>query len=238
LPDKPADTLELEPFRLPADDEHVAVVGRNGSGKTMLGAFLLAMQDLKHKTWLVLDYKGEEIFGALRNAKSIGFNDVPQEPGVYILSSRPDLVDQTERWLWRVWDHSHVGLLVDEAYMLPQFERGAYQAILTQGRSRRIPTITLTQRPVRITPFAFSEASHVAVFDLNAKADRKTVEDRTGEGFMTWRPPEFPGERLPKFHSRWYAVKSDSRYVIRPVPEATEIIKRIDAQLPPKRRWL
>jgi DNA helicase HerA-like ATPase len=227
-----------EPFRLPADDEHTAVVGRNGSGKTMLGAFLLAMQDLSAKTWLVLDYKGEEIFHALANARHIGFGDVPDEPGLFVLSSRPDLEERTENWLWRIWEHERVGLFIDEGYMLPQFQKGAFQAILTQGRSKRIPVITLTQRPVRVSPFAFSEASHVAVFDLNAKADRKTVEDRTGEGFMSWRPPAFPDDRLPRFHSRWYAVKSDSRYVVKPVPEAKEIIKRIDSQLKPRRTWL
>lgn len=228
----------VEPFKLPADDEHAAVVGRNGSGKTMLGAFLLSMQDLKSKTWLVLDYKGEEIFQSLANVRHIGFSDVPDEPGLYVLSSRPDLETATENWLWRIWDHERVGLFVDEGYMLPQLQKGAFQAILTQGRSKRIPVVTLTQRPVRVSPFAFSEASHVAVFDLNAKADRKTVEDRTGEGFMTWRPPEFPQERLPRFHARWYAVKSDTRYIIKPVPEAKEIIKRIDGQLKPKRTWL
>jgi hypothetical protein len=227
-----------EPFRLPAQDEHIAVVGRNGSGKTMLGAFLLAMQDLTKQTWLILDYKGEEIFHGLERARHIGFSDVPDEPGVYVLSSRPDLEEATERWLWRIWEHERVGLLVDEAYMLPNMVKGAYQAILTQGRSKRIPVITLTQRPVRVSPFAFSEASHVAVFDLNSKADRKTVEDRTGEGFMTWRPPGFTDERLPRFHSRWYSVKSDSRYIVRPVPVAKEIVRRIDAQLPPKRTWL
>lgn len=228
----------VEPFKLPAEDEHVAVVGRNGSGKTQLGAFLLAMQDLGNRTWLVLDYKGEEIFQALERVRYIGFSDVPSEPGLYVLPSRPDLEERTEAWLWRIWDKTHVGLFIDEAYMLPNYLKGAFQAILTQGRSRRIPVITLTQRPVRVTPFAFSEASHVAVFDLNAKADRKTIEDRTGEGFMTWRPAEFPEERLPKFHSRWYAVKSDSRYVVRPVPDAREIVKRIDSQLRPKRTWL
>jgi len=204
----------------------------------MLGAFLLALQDLTNKTWLVIDYKGEEIFAALERARKIGFSDVPDEPGLYILPSRPDLEDQTENWLWRVWSHENVGLFVDEGYMLPNIQKGAFQGILTQGRSKRIPVITLTQRPVRVSPFAFSEASHVAVFDLNAKADRKTIEDRTGEGFMSWRPAEYPDEKLPRFHSRWYSVKSDSKYVIKPVPEANEIVKRIDAKLRPKRTWL
>lgn len=224
-------------FTLPRDDEHTAVVGRNGSGKTMMGAFLLSKQDLVNKTWLVIDYKGEEIFAALQNTRSISFRDVPDEPGVHILQSRPDLEADTENWLWRIWEHENVGLFVDEGYMLPNFPRGAFQAILTQGRSKRIPVITLSQRPVRVSPFAFSEASHVAVFDLNAKHDRKTIEDRTGEGFMDWLPSEF-GDGLPRFHSRWYAVKTNSKYVVKPVPDAKSIIKAIDAQLKPRRKWL
>lgn len=230
---------DTDAFHLPRDDEHTAIVGRNGTGKTMMGAFLLAMQDLTKKTWIILDYKGEEIFAALERARAITFNEVPDEPGVFILKSRPDLKTQTENWLWRVWEHEKVGLMVDEGYMLPGFmtQNGAFDALLTQGRSKRIPVITLSQRPVRVTSFAFSEASHVAVFDLNAKADRKTVEDRTGEGFMSWLPPEF-ANGLPRYHARWYGVKSNSKFIVRPVPEAKEIVKRIDAQLKPKRTWL
>jgi DNA helicase HerA-like ATPase len=228
----------MEKFSLPRDDEHTTVVGRNGTGKTLLGAFLLAKRNLSATTQLIVDYKGEEIFAALDRAREIGFRDVPAEPGVYILRSRPDLTTQTEDWLWRVWDREHIGLMVDEAYMLPNPPQGgAFQGILTQGRSKRIPVITLTQRPVRVSPFAFSEASHVAVFDLNAKRDRQTVEDRTGEGFMSWLPSQFP-KGLPKFHSRWYAVKTDGRYVIKPVPAPKKIVELIDSQLKPKRRWL
>jgi hypothetical protein len=229
---------KIEPFSLPRDDEHTTVVGRNGTGKTLLGAFLVARRDLANTTQLVVDYKGEEVFAGISKARTIDFNTVPDEPGLFILKSRPDLVAQTERWLWRVWEHEHVGLFIDEGYMLPNPPQGgAFQGILTQGRSKRIPVITLTQRPVRVSTFAFSEASHVAVFDLNAKRDRQTVEDRTGEGFMSWLPSEFSGG-LPKWHSRWYGVKTNSRYIIRPVPEPRKIIAMIDDQLTPLRRWL
>src|ERR1700687_1269348 len=209
-----------EAFYLPTNDEHTAVVGRNGSGKTMLGAFLLSTKNLQKEIWIVLDYKGEEIFAALEKARHIKFADVPDEPGLYILSSRPDLEQETEDWLWKIWEREKIGVYVDEGYMLPEFTKGAYQGILTQGRSKRIPTITLTQRPVKISPFVFSEASHVAVFDLNAKRDRQTVEDRTGEGFMSWLPSEYAEAGLPRFHSRWYAVKHDGKYVVKPVPKA------------------
>jgi hypothetical protein len=229
---------ETEKFYLPRDDEHTTIVGRNGTGKTLLGAFVLARRDLANTTQLIVDYKGEEVFAALSRARAIGFRDVPHEPGVYILKAAPHLNNQVEDWLYRVWESSHVGLFIDEGYMLPNPPQGgAFQAILTQGRSKRIPVITLTQRPVRVSTFAFSEASHVGVFDLNAKRDRQTVEDRTGEGFMSWLPPQFP-EGLPKWHARWYAIKTDGRYIVSPVPEPRKIVAMIDEQLVPKRRWL
>jgi Type IV secretion-system coupling protein DNA-binding domain len=226
------------PFYLPRNDEHTAVVGRNGTGKTALGAYLLATKNLAKETWIVLDYKGEEIFAALTKARSITLNDVPQEPGLFIISLRPDLEDETEEWLWKIWGHNNIGVYVDEGYMLPNIDKGAYQALLTQGRSKRNPTITLTQRPVKISPFVFSEASHVVVFDLNAKHDRKTVEDRTGEGFMSWLPSEYALTGLPRYHARWYGVKTDSRWIATPVPEPKKIVKLLDDQLKPVRRFL
>lgn len=226
-------------FTFPADDEHTTVVGRNGSGKSQAGFWLLANRDLQHGLPVyVVDYKREILFQSLQNAKRIGFRDTPDEPGLYILESRPDWEEDTEDWMWRVWAKENAALFVDEGYMLPQIPRGAFQAILTQGRSKRIPVTTLTQRPVRVSPFAFSEASHIAVFDLNRKKDWQTIEEMTPEGFSTWTPPEFNGE-LPPYHARWHAVKRKASFVLRPVPSAEELVAHVDAQLEPKaqRRW-
>lgn len=230
-------TTPVPEFELPRDDEHTAVVGRNGSGKSQLGFWLLSKRDLKHETVYVVDYKREILFQSLQNAKRIGFRDTPDEPGLFILETRPDQEQATEDWLWRVWSKENAGLFVDEGYLLPQMNRGAFQAILTQGRSKRIPVITLTQRPVRVSPFAFSEASHIAVFDLNRKKDWQTIEEMTPEGFSTWLPAEFSGE-LPPYHARWHAVKKKASWVIRPVPDAGEIIADIDRQLERETRWI
>jgi hypothetical protein len=228
---------KLDGFRLPDRDEHTAIVGRNGSGKTQLGAWLLSKKDLKSTPWVIMDFKGEDIFNRLERTRDIGFKEVPHHPGLYILRSAPHLQEDTEAWLWQLWEKENAGLLVDEGYMLPQIDRGAYQAVLTQGRSKNIPVMTLTQRPVRVSPFAFSEASHIVVFDLNQKRDRRTVEDMTGDDFTTWLPREFSGG-LPPYHARWYSVKNGKRFIMRPVPDSDAIVHTIDAQLPEKKRWV
>ena len=228
-------------FSLPRDDEHVAICGQNGSGKSQCGAWLLSKRDLREETWIVTDYKGEELFNSLANIREIDFNEIPDKPGLYILRTRPDLEDATERFLWKLWSTGHAGLFVDEGYMLPRGERGAFQAILTQGRSLRIPVMTLTQRPVKVSPFAFSEASHVIVFDLSRKKDRDTIDDNTRDGFSEWSPPGLTVDNagdLPRFYARWWQKKKKTAYVLKPVPDAETIVADIDRQLEVKRRWL
>lgn len=179
----------------------------------------------------MVDYKGEELLNDITRAREIGFDETPDQPGLYVLHSRPDLEDETEQWLWKVWSQEGAGLYIDEAYMLPEIRAGAYQGILTQGRSKRIPVITLSQRPVRVSRFAFSEASHLIVFDLNDRRDRKTIEEITPPGFMD------DARSLPKFHSRWYSVKANRHWTLKPVPDAKAIVADIESQLEPKRRW-
>lgn len=224
-------------FRLPRRDEHTAVVGRNGSGKTQFGAAMLSKKDLQKETWVIVDYKGDEILNGIERAREIDFNTVPKHPGLYILHSRPDYEEETESFFHKVWAQEDCGLYIDEGYMLPKGT--AYRNILTQGRSKRIPTITLSQRPIEIDRFVFSEASHVVFFHLNDNRDIKTVREFTPPGFIEWIPPEFGKiTRLPDFHPRWYNIKNDLRFVVKPAPSADEIIAAIDKQLEPKRRWL
>ena len=223
-------------FRWPRNDEHAAIVGRNGTGKSQFGAYVLSKRDLKNNINIIIDYKGEELFSKLERAREIGLNEQPDKPGLYILKSSPHLNEETEAWLWGTWEREHRGLFIDEGYMLP--DDGAFRAILTQGRSKRIPVITLSQRPVEISRFVFSEASHVALFHLNDERDEKTVRAFTPKGFVEWLPPEYEKDgRLPKYNARWYSIKDDEKFILSPVPEADEIIDAIDSQLEPLHRW-
>lgn len=224
----------MNDFYWPRDDEHVAVVGRNGTGKSQLGFFLLALRDHKKRITIALDYKREELFRKLKNVRDLAPTAaLPKEPGLYVVRAIPEIDDENvDNLLWRILDRERMGLFADEGYMLPNDGKSRpFKAILTQGRSKRIPVITLSQRPVGVTPFAFTEAAHLIGFHLNDKDDRKVIERRAGADF-------FSGiENLPAFHSKWYSVKKNRSFVIAPVPPADEIAASIDAQLVPVRRW-
>jgi hypothetical protein len=136
-----------------------------------------------------------------------------------------------EAWLWGVHAREHVGLYVDEGYMLPDpHGGGALQAILTQGRSKHIPLTILTQRPVWVSRFAISEADFYTVFHLNSVRDRKVVGD--------FLPPGSLNGDMPRFHSRWYDVAEHRLLSVKPVPEAEEIVSRLTDRLKPRRRTI
>lgn len=222
-------------FELPREDEHVTIVGRNGTGKTQAGLHWLSQRSLASKPWFVLDYKREEMLNGIARARYIGFKETPSQPGLYILQSGPDadLQDATEDWLRRIWqkmiDSGPSGVFIDEGYMLPP-RSAAFSALLTQGRSKQNPVMTLSQRPVRVDRTAISEASHVIAFDLNDKRDHKSLEETVPNGMM--------GIEVPPFHSRWYSVKKNKIWIVKPVPEAGEIMEAINDQLPPLKRWM
>lgn len=212
----------------PKPTERVAIVGRTGSGKTQMGAFLISVAPLTHMPYVIIDYKGDELLNSIERTREIGFNEVPKKPGLYILRSRPDMETETESFLLRLWDEGNTGLYVDEAYMLPN--KAGLQAILTQGRSLRIPAIILSQRPVEVSRFVFSEADHIAAFHLNDDQDIKTLRGRM--------PKNAFDSRLPDFHSWWYSVKSDTLAVMKPVPDADTIREAIESKLPKRFRFL
>jgi hypothetical protein len=229
-------------FRLPRNDEHTTIVGKNGSGKTQFGAWLLSMRNLKNERWIIYDSKGDELLNSLENTRELGFHEQPTKPGLYVVHTRPDLQDDWEQSLWRVYHAENTGVYLDEGYMVPDGGTTgngptAYRTLLTQGRSKRIPIITLTQRPVDVSRFAFSEAGHIVLFSLNDDRDLKRVSEFTARDFTDWVPPEM-GDKLPKYHARWYNKNDDARFIVRPVPDAETIREAIDSQLEPRRRML
>jgi hypothetical protein len=101
----------------------------------------------------------------------------------------------------------------------------AFDAILTQGRSKRIPVIVLSQRPVWLSRFVFSEASYFQVFWLNDFRDRQTVQS-----FI----PADTENRLPDFNSLWYDVGRDRVSRMLPVPARTTILETFRERMRPK----
>lgn len=215
-------------FRLPNLTQRTAVIGRTGSGKTRFGMWLLSEADFDKQPFVMIDYKGDDLIAGVDRVREIGLNEIPKHPGLYTIKPLPSENDAVENWLWRIWSKERVGLYVDEGYALP--DKGAFQAILTQGRSKRLPVICLTQRPSWISRFVFSEADFYAVFHLNDHRDKLTVQAFTPKERMDLK------NRLPDYHSYWYDVGRDNVFQINPVPDDAVILQRIEDKLKPKQR--
>jgi hypothetical protein len=206
-----------EGFRLPGPRDRIAVLGRTGSGKTHFGVWLLSQANWPQRPWLIIDFKHDDFLRQLTTTE-LGLTErLPRQPGLYIVHPRPDQLEDVEGMLWRVWRRERTGLYADEGYLLP--ERGALQALLTQGRSKQIPVIMLSQRPVKVSRFVFSEADFFSVFHLNDKRDKDTV--RSFAPVDLQRP-------LPRHHSHYYDVAEDRLYRMQPAPPRGAILDIFD----------
>lgn len=219
-----------EAFQIPGINDRVALIGSTGSGKTQAGSWILRHSPLDRIPYVVLDYKHDRLFSSIDRIREIGLNEVPRQPGLYVIRPVPEADDdEVNRWLLDVLARTRIGLLFDESYMLPSSGIGV-KAILTQGRAKHIPIIAHTQRPLWVSKFILSEASHFAVFRLTDREDRRVTK--------RYVPQDVVNIRLPKFHSHWYSVGDDYAATLGPVPPASEIIEAINSRLEPKRRWL
>lgn len=218
----------MSEFEFPKQDQHTAVIGRNGSGKTQLGAWLLSESDLEQRPHVIMDFKRDELVNAIPHLKELKHDEVPKEPGVYISHFMPNQEAEMNQLLWNMWARENVHLHVDEVYMIGR-DNEAFNAIMMQGRSKRVTVTALSQRPTMCSRYIFSEASHYSVFHMNDKRDVKTIE-----GFC---PIDFE-EILPEYHSHWYDVKRNKKFKLTPVPDAANILGRFDERLKPKRRFI
>lgn len=220
----------MKKFRWPRIDEHTAILGCNGSGKTTLAMFVLSRAPFDKMPFICIDMKGDELMHSISGLKEIGLNEkIPTHPGLYVVRPLPSDKDAINEWLWKVWAQERTGLYADEAYLLP--DQDAITNILAQGRSKKIPCIFASQRPVTIPRSIFSESSHIAVFRLNDRRDKKTVAEFT--------PPGMIEDRLADYHCCWYSPKweesGDAKpwYVLTPVPPAETIVDQISERLRP-----
>jgi len=209
-------------FRLPGPRDRLAIIGRTGSGKTHFAAWALSLANWPRQPWVIIDYKRDELLRDLPVEQlAVEPRRLPHDPGLYIVHPRPDEELKVEKLLWRIWERGRTGLYVDEGHILP--DAGGLQAILTQGRSKYIPVIVLTQRPKWLNRFVFSEADYYALFHLNDKRDKQTV----GE-FL----PEQARYPLPPRNAWYYDVAHDELVHLLPVPDRAAILANYQQRNP------
>lgn len=206
-------------FTLPGAADRTAVIGATGTGKTVLGAWLLSKQRFDKRPWVAIDFKREELWDMVGTPpmRTLNVGSMPGKRGLYRMTITPRQEDAFEDWLWRVWEHGNIGLFVDEVSLVPQKE--AFKAILRQGRSLRLPVIACSQRPVDVDREVWSEANYVSVFRLDDVRDYKIIKGFTRDAAIE--------RQLPEFHSHWYDKKNGTLIELQPVPKPASIAETL-----------
>tara|TARA_R110000796_G_scaffold61138_1_gene141598 strand:- start:9274 stop:10002 length:729 start_codon:yes stop_codon:yes gene_type:complete len=213
---------------LPGPNQRLLIVGRTGSGKTVAGGFHLSQSDFDLKPWTIIDFKGDEMLNAIQHTAYLSPNDMPPEkPGIYMLRMRVDQQDELEEYLWKVYNRGNHGLFADEGYMIGQGKQfsPAFRGILTQGRSKNIPVIINSQRPVWLDVFTKSEANKMQVFHLNGEDDRKAMSK-----FIPSDKADLE-KRLAPYHSVYYDIDIDEAAELGPVPPPEVSLALINERL-------
>lgn len=218
---------------LPGDTDRLSITGPTGSGKTQAAAWHLSQQNLVSKAWIIFDYKFDPLLNSIDGVREIDTSETPKKPGLYIVHPTVDYDSSgVEEMMLRIWDRENIGVYVDEAYMVNK-SRNGYPMLLTQGRSKHIPMITLCQRPARVSLFTFSEATFHQIFPTDFGIDQDRIDEFVSKPRIDW------DRVIPKFHSYYYDVANKALTLFKPVPDKQSILKIFDAKLNPgKRRWL
>lgn len=212
-------------FRLPGAADRSVVIGPTGSGKTIMGAWLLSRQRFDKRPWVCLDFKDEVLWDQVGDPpmRPLKVGSMPGKRGLYRMHVDPGQEDDLEDWLWEVWRKGNIGIFVDEVSLVPQ--KRAFKAILRQGRSKLIPVISCTQRPVDCDREVFTESQFRVLYGIEDKArDYPVIRGLFGDRDVR--------EPLPEFWSYWYDVKQKTCLTLRPVPPPDIVAKSLREAAP------
>src|SRR4029079_10228423 len=108
-------------MKLPGVSDHHAIVGRNGSGKTVHAAWQLSLRDFDKRPWYVINSKSDELLNSIPGAIVTDVGDLPKKPGIYLYEPLAESDDtQVSAMLWEIFRRGNCGVYGDEAYSLPQ----------------------------------------------------------------------------------------------------------------------
>lgn len=211
----------------PDDTQRLSIIGATGSGKTQAGIWHLSERDFDRKPWVIYDFKNESLIAeieAMAFTSSLS-SPPPNRPGIYVVHALPDEEDAISEHMRSIWAAGNIGVYVDEGYMVGNNNKG-FRLLLTQGRSLHIPMITLSQRPVWMDRFVFTESEFIQVFRLQSIQDVKKV----GE-YVPGYEKALEKHPLKKFHSYYYNGVDNKLMRLGPVPDRDAILDTFEYKL-------
>lgn len=208
-------------MRFPDDTQRLVIVGATGTGKTVAGAWHLSHRDFHIRPWLIYNWKHDQFLDSIPNVREIGLLELPATPGVYMVHPGMDDEDLVDNQMREIWKHEDIGVFVDEAYMVGNRSRG-FRALLTQGRSKHIPMITLAQRPTWCDKFMLTEAEYYQIYRLQWEPDVKAMAE-FAKGYRG-APPQ------PHW-SHYYDAGENSLTPLKPVPHPDVIRATFERRL-------
>lgn len=204
--------------RLPTSDKRTCIIGSTGTGKTQAGVWHLSTKDFDRRPWVIIDYKRDDLIARTGAIEIPVGSKPPNRAGLYVMRPTPVIHDDIiEAFFWNCLTQEYIGIYIDEGFMVGTKDRNkGLTACLTQGRSKLIEIIILTQRPVLLNRFAFSESDFFQVFRLNDFRDRETVQSMISVSIK---------KKLPPYYSFWYDVGNDLMTIFSPVPDSKTILE-------------
>ena len=220
-----------EPIRFPDDTQRLTIVGTTGSGKTHAMMWHLARRNYDEKPWIIYDWKGDEFINALPGTFDLDVNaPAPEHPGLYIVHPIPEDDDEAVRLqMIDIWKKQDIGVVVDEGYMVARSNDG-FRKLLTQGRSKHIPMIIGTQRPVWMDRFVFTESEFKQVFRLQSADDLKKLKETIPDIEAMANIYPLKGKERQRW-SYYYDGTEDRLVPLRPVPDQAAIQSMFAAKL-------
>lgn len=219
-------------INLPTNKQRILILGKTGTGKTCGAVWHLSKHDFTKEKWIVLNHKRDDLIDSIPNAQHVDLDFRPKhnDVGLFIYHPIPDLDDDNvTSLLWDIHRDGYCGVYIDEGYMINS-RNPALLALLTQGRSKYIPMIILSQRPSWISRFCVSEADFFQIFYLSDKRDRQTVNafiaNMDLEKLMV--SPVNTEPDLKKYHSLYFDVGNNKANILTPVPTSDNILSQFN----------